>query len=246
MTARTSFLLTAQDAEARVLAALVPAPPGEQKDESGQRPDSQWARRTRPASSAGRPRRPHRSAAVRPHRAPAAGGPARARRPRRPRPGAAQATPAIRPGQASCPPAASEPANSSAPRTSATRPVALLTSSRFAPERSAPYDTTVSASTAPRKTGSSRNSQSVPSKSIPASALASAPARSGGRKGRTPVAPARPAPCPMSRTRLMAMGAVGRLERDDCRRRQALASAALDVARSRALRRRSSPRARGS
>ena len=42
----------------------------------------------------------------------------------------------------------------------------------------------------------------VPSKSTPMSPRASAPASSGGRNGRTPLAPARPAPWPMSRTRL--------------------------------------------
>ena len=49
-----------------------------------------------------------------------------------------------------------------------------------------------------RKPGDSRKFQSVLSKSTPMSPRARAPASRGGRKGRTPVAEARPAPCPMS------------------------------------------------
>src|SRR5215204_3041043 len=60
---------------------------------------------------------------------------------------------------------------------------------------------TASASTATRKPGDSTQSNDVPSKSTPTSPDASAPVRIGGRNGRTPVAPASPAPWPMSNAR---------------------------------------------
>src|SRR3954447_23414591 len=58
--------------------------------------------------------------------------------------------------------------------------------------------------------GDSRKLKSVPSKSRPVSSRASAPARSAGRKGRTPLAPESPAPWPMSMKRLIAEVRCGR------------------------------------
>src|SRR3954469_5333267 len=58
--------------------------------------------------------------------------------------------------------------------------------------------------------GDSRKLKSVPSKSRPVSSRARAPARSAGRKGRTPLAPESPAPWPMSMNRLIAQLRCGR------------------------------------
>jgi hypothetical protein len=60
-----------------------------------------------------------------------------------------------------------------------------------------------STSTTSRKAGDSRKLKSVPLKSTPLFSRASAPASRVGRNGRTPLAPDRPAPWPMSVKRLI-------------------------------------------
>src|SRR3954471_14223219 len=86
-----------------------------------------------------------------------------------------------------------------------------------------------------RKTGDSRKAKVVPSKSRPTSPAARPPASSAGRKGRTPAAPASPAPWRMSRTRFT-------VRYGSCRPRDGLYALEnterlrLDVPRSRALR----------
>src|SRR3954449_9605754 len=59
-----------------------------------------------------------------------------------------------------------------------------------------------------RKAGDSMKANFVPSKSRPMSPEASPPARSVGRNGRMPAAPARPAPCRMSRSSFTVCGTV--------------------------------------
>src|SRR3954447_12714214 len=150
--------------------------------------------------------------------------------------------PAMTPGHSVSPPSASDAPNSTAPSAIAsTATVACIgggrPSARGAGEarRSIRETSTGSASTIARKPGDSTQSNDVPSKSTPTSPLASAPVRSGGRNGRTPVAPASPAPWPMSNARDIAGGRCpGRYapKRHDDRR----PPAALDLAGSRALR----------
>src|SRR2546421_227241 len=105
-------------------------------------------------------------------------------------------------------PPASDPAKSSAPRARATPASASENGSRPSGARpprlrSTAYARTATASTPARNAGLSRKEKSVWLKSMPMSPRARAPASSGGRNGRTPVAPASPAPLPMSRKRLI-------------------------------------------
>ena len=112
--------------------------------------------------------------------------------------------PTTSPGHESSPLSASAPANSSAPSTSAdhareelgraSADVLRRPGGRFAAERSTTSQRRPAPATASRNAGRSRNAKSVPSKSMPMSARGERAASSGGRKGRMPMAAARPAP----------------------------------------------------